>query len=75
MIIIIIIIIITINNRINHQHERAPIIVYNHHSSTFEDLLVKDNSVSIHHRNIHLLAIELYKDKNNLSSQLMLGLF
>ena len=36
---------------------------------------MKDNSVSIHHRNIRLLAIELYKLKNNLSSQLMLDLF
>ena len=41
------------NNRINHLDERALRIVYNDHSSTFEDLLVKDNSVSIHHRNIH----------------------
>ena len=63
------------NNRINHLHERALRIVYNDHSSIFEDLLVKDNSVSIHHRNIRLLAIELYKAKNNLSSQLMLNLF
>ena len=60
------------NNRINHLHERALKIVYNNHSSIFEDLLVKDNSVSIHHRNIRLLAIELYKTKDNLSSQLML---
>ena len=63
------------NNRINRLHERALRIVYNDHSSTFEDLFVKDNSVSIHHRNIRLLAIELYKAKNNLSSQLMLELF
>ena len=62
------------DNRINHLHERALRIVYNDHSSTFEDLLVKDNSVSIHHRNIRLLAVELYKAKNNLSSQLMLEL-
>ena len=46
-----------------------------YHSSAFEDLLVKDNSVSLHHRNIRLLAIELCKTKNNLSSQLMLELF
>ena len=45
------------NNRINHLHERALRIVYNDPSSRFEDLLVKDNSVSIHHRNIRLLAI------------------
>ena len=29
------------NNRINHMNERALRIVYNDHSSTFEDLLVK----------------------------------
>ena len=60
------------NSHINHLHERALRIVYNDHSSSFEDILVKDNSVSIHHRNIRLLAIELYKAKNNLSSQLEL---
>ena len=42
------------NNCINHLHERALRIVCNDHSSTFEDLLVKDNSASIHHRNIRL---------------------
>ena len=63
------------NNRIIHLHVRAITIVYNGHSSKFEDLLVKDNSVSINHMNIRLLAIELCKAKNNLSSQLMLKLF
>ena len=65
----------SLNNRINHLHERALTIVYNDHSSTFEDLLKKDNSVSVHYRNICLLATELYKAKNNLSSQIMLELF
>ena len=63
------------NNRINHLQERALRTVCNDHVSTFEDLLVKDNSVSIYNRNIRLLAIELYKAKSNLSSQLMLDLF
>ena len=45
------------NNRINHLHERA--LRIDDHSSTFEDLLVKDNSVSIYYRNIRLLATEL----------------
>ena len=62
----------SLNNCINHLHERALTIVYNDYSSTFEDLLKKDNSVSA---NICLLATELYKAKNNLSSQLMLELF
>ena len=45
------------NNPINHLHKRELRIVCNDHSSTFEDLLEKDNSASIHHRNIRLLAI------------------
>ena len=51
------------NTQINHSHERALRIVYNDNESTFEDLLKKDNSVSIHHKNIRLLGIELYKVK------------
>ena len=54
--------------RTNHLHERALRIVYKDNESTFEDLLKKDNSVSIHHKNIRLLGIELYKVKNNLST-------
>ena len=49
------------NARINHLHERALRIVYNDNESTFEDLLKKNNSVSIHHKNIRLLGIELDK--------------
>ena len=63
------------NTRINHLHERALRMVYNDNESTFEDLLKKDNSVSIHHKNIRLLAIELYKVKNNLSTHLMSEIF
>ena len=63
------------NTRINHLHERALRIAYNDNESTFEDLLKKDNSVSIHHKNIRLLGIELYKVKNNLSTHLMSEIF
>ena len=63
------------NTRINHLHERALRIVYNDNESTFEDLLKKDNSVSIHHKDIRLLGIELYKVKNNLSTHLMSEIF
>ena len=45
------------NIRINHLHERALRIIYKDNESTFEDLLKKDNSVSIHHTNIRLLGI------------------
>ena len=40
-----------LNNKINSIHERALRITYNDSKSTFEELLSKDNSVSIHHRN------------------------
>ena len=59
----------------NHLHERALRIVYNGYESTFENLLELDNSVSIHHRNIRLLSIELYKVKLNSSNQVMPELF
>ena len=42
---------------------------------SFEDFLKKDNSVPIHHRNIRLLGIELYKLENNLSTHLMSEIF
>ena len=40
-------------------HERA---------SKFQELLEKDNSVSIHHRNVQKLAIETYKVLHGLKS-------
>ena len=43
--------------------------------STFEDLLKKDNSVSMHHENIRLLGREMYKVKNNLSTYFMSEIF
>ena len=64
-----------INNRINKIHERALRIVFNDNVSTFRDLLVKDNSVTIHERNIQVLAIELYKVLNNISPEIMSSVF
>ena len=63
------------NRKINHVHERALRLVYRDLNSTFEELLNRDKSVSIHHRNIHQVAIEMYKVKNNLSLPLMQELF
>ena len=56
-------------------HETALRIVYNDNVLSFEDLLQRDQSVSIHHRNIHLLGTELYKTRNNISSHIMNELF
>ena len=51
----------TMNNKINRIHERALRLVYSDHVSSFDELLKKGGSFSIHHRNIQRLAIELYK--------------
>ena len=42
----------SLNSKINSLHERALRITYGDRSSSFENLLKKDSSVSIHHRNI-----------------------
>ena len=43
-----------LNNKINSIHERALRITYQDNTSTFQELLNKDNSVSIHHRNLQV---------------------
>ena len=50
-----------INNRINRLQERSLRIVYQDHKSSFQALLKKDGSFTIHERNIQRLGIELYK--------------
>ena len=64
-----------INNKINRIHERALRIIYRDDILSFEDLLIKYGSVTIHHRNIQLLAIELYKFKHHLSPDIMHEIF
>ena len=63
------------NSMINNIHERALRIVYKDNNSSFNQLLEKSGSVSIHHRNLRVLAIEIYKGLNKLSSHLMTELF
>ena len=50
-----------LNNRINRLHERSLRLVYQDEESSFEELLSKDGSFTVHHRNIQKLCIELYK--------------
>ena len=64
-----------INKRINYIHERALRLVYDDYISSFDELLVKDNSTSIHHRNIQKVAIEMFKVKNNLCPEILQSLF
>ena len=64
-----------LNKRINKLQERSLRINYGDGTSSFEELLSKDEYVTIHNRNIQALALEMYKVKNNLSPQLIQELF
>ena len=63
-----------VNNKGNSLHERALRTTYGDRSSS-QDLLKKDNSVSIHHKNIKTLATEMFKIKNNIAPEIMNELF
>ena len=54
-----------LNSRIKKIQERALSLVYNDKSSNFQQLLDKDKSVTIHERNLQVLATELYKVQHN----------
>ena len=65
----------TINNKINCLHERALRIVYSDFKSSFQGLLMKDKSFSIHERNIQSLAIEIHKFLNGRSPSFLNNVF
>ena len=64
-----------LNNKINNLHEKSLRLVYKDEKLIFHELLSKDDSVTIHQRNLQWLATEMYKVKNNLSPLPMQELF
>ena len=64
-----------LNNKSNSIHCRAFRMVYLDDRSSFEELLEKDKSVTIHQRNIQLLAIELFKVVTKQGPDIMRDLF
>ena len=65
----------TLNKRINGLHQRELSLVYNDFSSSFSELLEKDKSVTIHHRNLQTLAQEIFKAKNNMAPEILTEIF
>ena len=65
----------TLNNKINKLYERALRVVYDDRQSTFEELFNIDKSVTIHQRNLQVLATELYKVYLGLAPELMNDIF
>ena len=52
--------------KINRLQEQASRLIYNDHISSFEELLSKDGTFTIHEQNIQNLAKELFKALNDL---------
>ena len=53
------------NGKINRINERCLRLIYSDKQSSFETLLEKDGSVSVHNRNLQILTNEMYKIKND----------
>ena len=64
-----------LNNRFNKIHKRALQVVYNDNVSTFEEMFQKDDSVTIHEKNIQPLSIELFSVLNVLPQNLWMIFF
>ena len=63
-------------NRVNKIHERALRLVYDDSPYlSFDELLIKDKSVSIHQKNLRLLATKIFKVKNRVSTGLTEDIF
>ena len=64
-----------LNNCINRIHERALRLSYQDNKLSFAELLKKDNSVTIHQRNLQVHATEIFKLKKGLAPEMMKEVF
>ena len=63
------------NKKTKHLHERHLRLIQNDKLSSYEELLEKDWSVSVHHRNIQSLAIEMLQVKRGQSRESVTDVF
>ena len=57
----------SINTKINNLHFRSLRMIYNDANASFQELLFRDKSVTIHQRNLQFLAIEMFKVARGMS--------
>ena len=50
-------------------------MVYGDYESTFEDILRRDGSVTVHHRNVQLVVVEVFIVQNRKCPEIMKDLF
>ena len=63
------------NNKINQLHEKCMRLIYEDKTSSSEELLEQDKSVSIHTRNLQILAAEMFKVYRSMSAPVFNELF
>ena len=63
------------NNEINRTHKQALRALYRDYEFTFEELLDKDKSMTIHKKNLQRLMVEIYKTVNHLNPAYMWEFF
>ena len=66
------------SRELNHKikvHERCLRVVYHDTKSSFEELLQKNYSVSIHHRNIQVMATEMFRVYKGISPNIITEVF
>ena len=61
----------TLNKRINKFQESALHLVHKNNTSSFYELLQKENSFTSHHRNIQKLALEIYRVERRIAPKIM----
>ena len=64
-----------LNNKIKRLHECCLRLIHNNRQLTIKELPEKDDSVSVHIRNVQTLAIEMYKVVNGGSLEIMKEIF
>ena len=64
-----------LNEIINNIHDKALKIAYKNFNLSFQELLIEDNSLKNHHKNLQKLVTEIFKVKNDLSPELRNDVF
>ena len=63
------------NNKINRLHERCMRLIHGDKMSSFEELLQQDKCISIHSRNLQMLATEMFKVHRSISPPILSEFF
>ena len=64
-----------LNASINRLHKRASRVVYRDFDSSFQELLRKDSSTTLHQGNMRKLITEIFKVKTGIAPELMKNVF